>query len=110
MATTRVYNITPTNDGSGNITAMIELLQDGAGTGLRSTVTLDAAQIADLLALFATDGLEAVKARLLAVAGEIDGRFTAESITAYLAGNAASAASVSAIMGAIVFPLDIEVG
>lgn len=110
MATTRIYNVRPTSDGSGAIVASIELLQDdGAPSGLRSEVRLSAAQCAELLALYQAQGLPALQARLLAIAGEIDSRFTAEAVAAYLAGNAASADIVSRIMAHLEFPLDVAV-
>lgn len=110
MATTRIYNVRPTGDGSGAIVASIELLQDdGAPSGLKSDVTLSAAQCGELLALYQADGLPAVQTRLLAISGEIDNRFTAEAIAAYLAGNAASISIVQRIMANITFPVDVKV-
>lgn len=110
MAITRIYNVIPTADGSGCVLADIELLQaDGAPSGLKTQVRLSPAQVADLLTIYQTDGLPAVTARLLEIAGQIDARFTASAVAAFLAGNAASAAQVAQIMAAVTFPLDVEV-
>ena len=110
MAITRIYNVTPTTDGSGAIVADIELLQtDGAPSGLKTQTRLTSVQTADLLTIYQAQGLPAVCARLLEIAGQIDPRFTAQSVAAYLTGNATSAANVEAIMAAITLPLDVEV-
>jgi hypothetical protein len=110
MAITRIYNVTPTTDGSGDILADIELLQaDGAPSGLKTQTRLTPAQTVDLLTIHQTQGLPAVCARLLEIAGQIDARFTAAAVAAYLTGNATSAAHVGAIMAAVALPLDVEV-
>lgn len=110
MAITRIYNVTPTTDGTGANVADIELLlADGSPSGLKTQTRLTAAQTADLLAIYQAQGLPAVCARLLEIAGQIDPRFTADAVAAYLTGNATSAANVAAIMAAISLPLDVEV-
>lgn len=110
MAITRIYNVTPTTDGTGDIVAAIELLlADGAPSGLKTQTRITAAQATELIAIQQAQGTAAVCARLLEIAGQIDARFTAAAVAAYLIGNATSAANVDAIMAAITLPLDVEV-
>ncbi len=108
MAIVRVYGVRPTSDGSGSVIASVEALADnGAPLNLRTEVTLSAEQAQSLLGIYGAGGLPALQAALVAMAGEIDARFTLDAVRAWVTANGASAQVVAAISALGILPFDV---